>query len=324
MKKALSIVLIYLAVCVLGTAFFAALFMFNTDMLSYVTNLPSKFFSLDVFLAGLAISFPLCGALALAAIILLLIGNKKNQILSLVLYLCLGFLTWIVLIPLSLSFLSDFKSKNNFKVDRNVTSTGVFREQGGGIVYNSKILENGNVDGILIDTSNFLGNEGEIKDFYNLPVTNVDAYPYSDILTKDALEPPKYVTYPIAIYTSLLTAAENSNSSGILSWLFFASFGLALLATYGLQYLSSWKLCSALFLIISDVFIVFINYFYYMGYFPSVLKNFDSTVSKFIPSESPLIVLLNLLIAAILFFFGLALGIYRNKKDKTQGNGEIQ
>lgn len=325
MKKALNIICIYILVCVFCTAALATLFMFNADILSYVTDVPSKLFSLDAFLYGLAISFPLTSSAALFAVVLLMIKNRENQILSLILYLALGAATWLFLIPASLSSLADFESKNvNFRND--VTSAGIFREDESGVFYNSRILEDGTADGFFIDTTGFLGEDGKITSFYNSPANNEPAYPYSDILIKNALEPPKYVTYPLAVYTSLLTAAENSYRNGLGRWLFFASFALALLATYGLQFLSSWRLFSALSVATSQILIVFVNYFYYMGYFPSGLKQLEPIISKIIPAaeENSLILAVNFLIAALLVLFGILTGIYRNIKAKSGRNGEIK
>lgn len=234
-------------------------------------------------------------------------------------------MTWIVLIPLSLGFLSDLEAENeNQNFQSQTTSTGIFRENESGVFYNSRILENGNADGIFIDTSGLSENEEKIIRFYDSPVNNNEAYPYSDILVKNALKPPKYVTYPLEVYTSLLIAAENSHRSGFFAWLFFASFGLALAATYGLQFLSSWRLCSALFVAIGQILIVFINYFYYMGFFPSGLKQLESLISENFPFsiENSLILAVNILISLILVAFGIVMGIYRTRKANLGENGE--
>lgn len=325
MKKAFHIILIYLLVCVFGTAALAALFMFNQDMHSYVTDVPSKLFSLQSFLCGASVSFPLTASAALFAVILLMIRNRKNQILSLVIFVCLAAATWIFLIPLSLDFLSDLEAENeNQNFQSQTTSIGIFRENESGVFYNSRILENGNADGIFIDTSGLSGNEEKIIRFYDSPVNNSEAYPYSDILVKNALEPPKYVTYPLEVYTSLLTAADNSHRFGFFAWLFFASFGLALAATYGLQFFSSWRLCSALSVATGQILIVFINYFYYMGFFPSSLKQLESLISENLPFsiENSLILAINILISLILVAFGIVMGIYRTRKANLSENGE--
>lgn len=324
MKKALTIILVYILICVLGTAALAVLFMFNADMLSYVTDLPSKLFSIGEFLYGVALSFPLICCVALFSVVLLMARNRENQILSFIVYLCLGALAWLFFIPFSLGFLSDLNSKNEGRdLQRQTTSAGIFRKDDSGVYYNSRILQDGNADGIFIDTSGF-SEDGEIVSYYDSPVNNDAAFPYSDILVKNALEPPKYVTYPLEVYTSLLTAAENSNSKGVFSWLFFASLGLALLATYGLHYFSSWRLCSVLSVAVGQILVVFLNYFYYMGFIPSGLKELESMISKVVPADNSLIFVTNFLVAVLFAVFGIVMGIYRNQKAKIGRNGEIQ
>ncbi len=312
----------YVLICVFGTAVLATLFMFNSDMMSYVTDVSSPLFSLDSFLCGICISFPVVGVAALVSIILFMIRNRKKQLASLAAYVCLGLLTWLVLIPVSLGFFSKFESdENSLRV--NKTSAGLFREDARGISYYSRILENGNADGIFIDVSGLLGERGKLSSFYDFPVTNDSAYPYSDILIKNALQPPKYVTYPISLYSSLIIAASNMNYSGFFSWLLFASFGLALLSTYGVQFFSSWRLVSAFSVVAAQILIVFVNYFYYMGYFPPALRQLNMRLSGFVPFENPLILLVNFVIAAILLFYGLAMGIYRYKKSEEAQMGEF-
>lgn len=322
MKKAFHIILIYLLVCVFGTAALAALFMFNLDLMSYVADVPSKLFSLNSFLFGICVSFPFAAALSLVAAVFYTIKKPGSQIAGLVSYVVLGALTWLVLIPVSVKKVSDFESSESgihFQAEK--TSSGLFRKDAGGVFYYSRILDNGNADGIFIDTSGYVGGKEKIKSFYDSPVNNESAYPFSDVLIKNSLKPPKYVTYPLEIYTSLLTAAENSEKSGVLGWLFFASFGLALLSVYGTQFFSSWRICSALYVIIISVFVVFMNYFYYMGFLPSFLTQFDALFKKTFSAENAFIVFLNLLISVILILLGIFMGIYRKKKSEAFGDG---
>lgn len=323
MKKAFHIILIYLLVCVFGTAALAALFMFNLDLMSYVADVPSKLFSLDSFLFGICVSFPFAAALSLVAAIFYTIKKPENQIAGLAAYIALGALTWLVLIPLSVKKISNFESNGTsgiyFQAEK--TSSGLFRKDEGGVFYYSRILDDGNADGIFIDTSGYVGGKEKIKSFYDSPVNNESSYPFSDILVKDALKPPKYVTYPLEIYTSLLTAAENSQKSGFLGWIFFASFALALLSAYGTQFFSGWRICSALYVIIISVFVVFVNYFYYMGFLPSFLAQFDALFKKTFSAENAFVVFLNLLISVILILLGIFMGIYRKKKSEALGDG---
>lgn len=323
MKKAFHIILIYLLVCVFGTVALAALFMFNQDLMSYVADVPSKLFSLDSFLLGICVSFPFAASLSLVAVIFHTIKNPKNQIAGLAAYIVLGALTWLVLIPVSVKNFSSFESSepSGIQLQAGKTSSGLFRKDEGGVFYYSRILDDGNADGIFIDTSDYIGGKQKITSFYDSPVNNEPAYPFSDILIKDSLQPPKHVTYPLEIYTSLLTAAENSEKSGFLGWLFFASFALALLSAYGTQFFSGWRICSALYVLIISAFVVFVNYFYYMGFLPSFLAQFDALFKKTFSVDNAFIVFANLLISAVLILLGIFTGIYRKKKSEALGNG---
>ena len=127
MKKALTIIYTYILFCVFCTAVLAAVFMFNVDIFSYVADVPSKLFSLDAFLYGLAVSFPLSNSFALFAVILLMIKRPGKQFLSLIFYLAIGSAAWLFLIPFSLSSLKNLESKKTNEILReNTTSAGIF------------------------------------------------------------------------------------------------------------------------------------------------------------------------------------------------------
>lgn len=321
MKKVLTIVLIYILTCVFGTAALGLLFMFNLDMLKYVTDAPATFFSLDAFLYGLSVSFPLVGIAVLVAIVLLMIRDKTHQIPGLITYAVLGLLTWLVFIPFSLTQLSSYETDNiELRVER--TSPGVFREDSRGVFYYSRILESGNADGIFIDTNDFTGKAGNVITFYDAPVSNASAFPYSDILIKKSLQPPKFVTYPISFYSVLLIAAEHMNSTGFLGWLSFATLGLALLSVYGVQFYSSWKLSSALSVLITVIAIIAVNYFYYMDMIPQALKQFGKMLSEFTDADNPLIVVINVIMSGILILYGVAMAVYRFRKVEVSVTGE--
>lgn len=320
MKKALNIILIYIISCVIGTVLLAALFMLNMDLMSYVTDTKPSLFSLEYFLYGLSISFPFAASFAIISVIFFMVRSMKNQFPCLLAYILTGAFTWLLFIPFSLKSVSSFEAQNiNPRV--NETSSGIFREGEAGIFYYSRILEDNKADGIFIDTDGQLESKNGIEMFYDEAVNNEDAYPFSDVLIKNSMQPPKYVTYPLAVYTALLTAAENMNSQGFLEWLCFATLGLALLSVYGVQFFSGWKLFSVFSVIIISILIVFINYFYYMGFFPPSLMSIDSMLSVF-PGKNPLIVLINILITLVLAIYGTFMGIYRIHRFKSSSNGE--
>ena len=310
MKRALSFFVIYIASLLVCTALFAMLFMFSCNLTMFVTGLPSSFFSLHFFLTGALTCFPLVCILTHILFVLYLIRHPSNQIISLVLYVVLGALSWLVLIPTDMHLISRYES-DVFSTRVEASSAGVFRKEENGIVYYSRIGDDGTADGLFIDTLGIQSQGENVIPFFNSSVKNETAFPYSDILIKNSLQPPAMAVYPLSVYNALLTASQYSNSLGFLAWLAFASIGLALLSIYALQFASSWKLANVSFVICAAFAIIFINYLYYMNMLPSVLKEVALKLSEFTGAKDPLIILINLIITVILAGFGIFMGIYR-------------
>lgn len=310
MKRALYFAIIYIASLLTGTILFATLFMFSCNLSMFVTGLPASFFSLTFFVTGLIITFPLVCVIVQVLLILYSIRHPGHYRISLILYIVLGFASWLLLVPADLKLAARYE--NNLSQTRVLaTSTGVFRKDAGGVIYYSRIDEKGNADGLFIDTSDFQDSDSKVMPFFDVPVKNESAFPYSDILIKNSLRPPKLVTYPLELYSALLTAGEYSASLGFLAWLSFASIGLALLSVFSLQFASSWKLANVAFVITAVISIIIINYLYYMNIMPGVLREISQKLSWLTSAKDPFIILVNLVITLLFSVFGIFMGIYR-------------
>ena len=310
MKRILSFIVIYVASILVCTLVFATLFMFSCNLSMFVTGTESSFFSLQFFLNGVLLSLPLSCVLIQVLLVFYLIRHPSQHILSLVFYLVFGAISWLVLVPTDLHLISRYES-DLITTRLESSSAGVFRKEESGVFYYSRIDEDGSADGIFFDTTGFSGSEGEVIPFFDMPVKNESAFPYSDILIKNALQPSPLVTYPLAVYNALLTAGAYSASLGFISWLAFASLGLALLAVYGVQFLSSWKLANVISVFVVVLAIVAVNYLYYMNILPAPLKEVAAKLSEFTGAKDPLIILVNLIFAVLLTAFGIFMGIYR-------------
>lgn len=317
MKRALYFAIIYLAAMLVGTLIFATLFMFSCNLNMFVTGLPVSFFSLHFFMTGVLLSIPLVCILIQILLILYLVRHPKCQLISLIMYSVFGLLSWLFLIPMDLKLISRYES-DDLLTRVETSSTGVFRKEANGVYYYTRIGEDGCADGLFFDTSGYLGQEGSVVPLFNLPVKNESAFPYSDILIKNSLLPSQLVTYPLSVYNALLTAAQYSASLGFLAWLAFASMGLALLAVYGTQFLSSWKLANVACVIISAVAVLVINYLYYMNIMPGIFKELAGNLSNFTGLKDPLIVLINLIISLVCIGIGIFMGIYRLKGVESE------
>ncbi len=310
MKRALYFAVIYLASMFVGTVIFATLFMFSCNLNMFVTGLPVSFFSLNYFMTGILLSVPLVCILIQILLILYIIRHPGCQIISLIIYAVFGLLSWLVFIPADLKLIARYES-DVVSCRVEAASTGVFRKEANGVYYYTRIDEDGSADGLFLDTTGYLGQEGAVVPLFDIPVKNESAFPYSDILIKNSLQPPVLVTYPLSVYNALLTAAQYSSSLGFLSWLAFASIGLALLTVYGIQFMSSWKLANVTFVICFAVGILFINYLYYMNILPDILKEVAERLANFTGLKDPLIVLINIIIALLCVGIGIFMGIYR-------------
>ena len=310
MKRALYFVIIYLVSLLVGTLVFATLFMFSCNLSMFVTGSATSFFSLHFLMSGIMISFPLVAVLTQILLILYMIRHPKNQLISMILYLIFGALSWLLLIPTDLKLITRYEA-DSIHARVEATSSGIFRKEKNGIFYYSRIDEKNRADGIFIDTTGSLGTQGTVMPFFDSPVSNESAFPYSDSLIKDSLQVPKLVTYPLAIYNAILTSANYSVSLGIFAWLGFASLGLALLAMYSVQFASSWKLANVAILITVTLCIVLVNYLYYMNILPDILREISFKLTEFSGIKDSLIIAINLLISVLLFIFGIFMGIYR-------------
>ena len=351
MKRVLSFFVIYIGAMVFLTLAFATLFMFSCNLTSFVTGLSSSFFSLNFFMRGILTSVPLVCVIVHALFIFYLIRHPSKKILSTILYAALGALSWFIIIPADLNLISTYEKNSEptrieasspgiFRNEENGVyyysriyenpESFITKNPSKIILYTQKNqksdsdaeknlshkhLEDGKspslADGVFIDTTGLSDNEEAIIPFFGVEVKNESAFPYSDILIKNSLETPFLVTYPLAIYNALLTAASYATSLGFFAWLMFASLGLALLSVYGVQFLSSWKFANVISVICALALVVLVNYFYYMGILPDQLKDFSTKFANLTGLKDSFIVLVNLIFSAIFIIFGFFMGIYR-------------
>lgn len=314
MKRILSFIIIYIGSLFLSTLLLAVLFMFSCTLTNFVTSLPYSFFSLKFFMSGILLSVPLSCVITQILFCFYAIRHPSNHIISLILYAALGAVSWLLVIPTDLHLISRYEA-DVVEARVSSSSTGVFRQESNGVYYFSRINEKNEADGIFFDTTGFAKEDDIIVPFFGMSVKNESAFPYSDIIIKNSLQPSLLVSYPLAIYNSLLTVAGYASSLGFLAWLSFASLGLALLCVYGIQFFSSWKLSNVLSLIISVSVIIFVNYLYYMNLIPDSLREVSAKLSEVVSIKDPLIVLINLIFSALLVLSGVFMGIYRLKES---------
>jgi hypothetical protein len=333
MKTFISLLIVYIAVCIGGSLVGASFYMIYQSLKLFVVGQPLTFFSLYLFYQGIFFVFPLVCAASSLFMILYLIRHPAGVVLPLLVYLLTGCLSWYFLIPLSLSQSSGFKNTGSAKTITPVLSPGFFREDTGGVYYYTRIAPNGTADGLYIDLRGFSGEQGKILKLDSVPVNTAAAGPFSDLLIRDAVALPRIIRVPLSFYQKQLYAARAAGLQGKIAWLCFASAGLALLSVFALQLMSEWRLLNA-FLVIAVFFSVgLLNGSYYGGTFlASAALRFGiwwRTVSAQLPAwliwlkllRDPFIVFLNGIISLLFILLGIGTMLLKKMHPDTHGQG---
>ncbi len=321
MKTALSLVISYLCLCVFGVALCGFLYMVCEGLVTFVVGQQMSFFSLDFFKKGLVFSTPAVFTVAQLRLILKVLkinsAKKKhiaeidrNLVVGILLHMLLISLSWFLVFPAIINF-ADSQS-NSYVVTMNPVSTGYFRENDSGIIYYyNDVHSDGTADGLIFDTNKKDSTSLDVVPFKNLPTAGVSAYPYSDVLVKNAIQTPKGVSDVFNVYSTMLRMAKKSWNSGLSSWLVFASLALVIVSIYGFQFASSWRLINSIFTFLVAGFAIFMNYLYYVGKLPSFVMDLDYSLSMF---ESGVLLLMNISMFVIFAAFGIVMCIYRRRK----------
>ncbi len=314
MKTAISFIFSFILMCVVGTVFAGLLFMAGIDLKYLVAGQPLSLFSLEFFLRGVFFTFPLICVIAQLLLILYIIRHPAEHLIPFLMFVIIALVSWLILIPCDMQ-LADTYSKKAHVEDKYVQlSTGYFREEVGGVYYYTRILPDGTADGVFLDVNGSSARKSGIFPFYGTSVTNAAAQPYADVLVKKAVQPSEVIAYPMEVYSSLIENALSSWQAGFGAWFTFATLGLALLAVYGLQFFSSWRLLNSFLIVLAGLSIAFLNYLVYSEkFFPDFVGGLSEHIS-FLSSTNPFIVLLNFVIFILFAAFGIVMGIYRHKK----------
>jgi len=323
MKTTLSLIISYILIAVFGIALCGFFFVLCEELHNFVAGQGFPPLSFESFFKGACFSAPGICVLSQLFLVLLVLRIKsekrtKEQLISLVCYVLIGVVTWSFIFPKLIETVINHEIYINTRVQIKEISSNYFREADKGFYYYSKIKnESGDLekaDGVFIDINNQNEMLDSVKLFYNKPTYTIASYPYTDILTKDAVMMPKIVDYPREIYSVILQAAKSGWAGGKFTWLCFASIGLALLSLYSLQFASDWKLISVFSVLLGSAGIIELNAIFYLKKVPEVVLN----VLNYLPSigeySTSSVVYVNIFISAILVLYGIIMGPYRTKR----------
>lgn len=254
MKSALYLFLVYLSICVLGTALCAAIFMLCSDLTLCVVGQSYSIFSLSFFVKGIFYSFPAVCAFSHFSMVFYGIRHKLNKIITLVMFLVLGILSWAFLIPYSLNNSVRYTDLFNEVSEPKPLTEGFFRKERNEIYYYSNINEN-TADGFMIDRN------GVSKVFMNEKIVKTPSA-YADSLVQNEVEIPLIVSTPLKVYETLIISTKENFVAGGEKLFIYITFALAMLSVLGFQAISGWRLLNAFIVLCSGIGIVYLNYLF--------------------------------------------------------------
>ena len=334
MKTSLSLLLVYIVICIFGTAAGSMLYMMYGDLLVFVAGKPLVFFSADLFIRGAFFTFPLVCAFSSLFMVLYIVRHPAKILFPLITYILTGALSWGLLIPFCTSLSAEYELKSPAKASAEiVVSPGFFREDNGGVYYYSRVGQDGKAEGLYIDLQGFSGEQGKVIPLDNAPVNMQAAAPFSDLLIRDTVTLPRVVKVPVDLYKKQLLFAQSARSAGYISWLCFASLGVALLSVFALRKFSAWRLLSACVATAAFIGIGVANCACYgsgalasaanrsIGWWTAFCSKVPGWLSWLAKIQSPFVVIMNVGICLVLVILGIVLDVVR-KHHQADGSEE--
>lgn len=326
LKSSLSQFFYYIAFSLVGTVAAGFIYMLSCDLTFLVVGQPLKFFNAVFFIRGMLVSFPLIQIVSLIALALYNVRHNRHPKSKALTYWMIGLLSWLVLIPFSLNLTGKYDryiaENENPAQTKPPLSTGIFRQEAGGIFYFSRVNENGTADGLFIDLTGITGEKGQIVRFVNSIIDADFSNQFADTIIRDAIKLPNVILVPLKIYSSFLQKANSALGNGFLTWLLFSSFGFLLLSCSAFENLSVWKLINGISIVFMEFFICFMNFCFWEGFIFagssfSWQENLSLSPGIFYNSENPLLITVNLILFVIIFLLGIVLFLIKKENKEV-------
>jgi len=282
MKKAFSLIYIYLVNLLLGTllgTFFVGVY-FST--LNFIAGRQILFFHpANLIPAFEVVSLGICFFLPLSLFTYKI--RHQGKVVQCIVYIFLQCLTWLVVFPvidhqvinrLEIRYSAQIKeaqAENNSEL----LSAGYFRESDGEVYYfldevTTETSAKNPVRGVEITT----GDWGDMNRVTFVNPENMDiiesAAPYKDVLIKSVYG--NSVVSNIRYIGNVIQAGRKALSGGIINYLVFLSIALALSVVYMLAHISQWRAVNFVSCITATFLILALNVWFYSPWFESISK----------------------------------------------------
>ena len=326
MKKAFTMILLYLFLLIACTAIGTALYCVYLNVTGSVTGIKINLFDIDVLLKSF-FYIAACVIICIGPIVSFLSIRNKGGVGRLITYIILSGLVWCLLLPLVIHFGRKYDFNNpSIGTEKIAFSQDSFRKGDNKVYYFLDDLERyeslyfPSAQAVVIDTDAF--GTVSIKEIRNEPgfELNVIGGAYKDVIVSESFEEDSIS--PSINFHTLIERADTALYKGWTFYLGFLSLGLLLCCLYGLSRLFSWKLINSGFVIAVTSIILFVNTFCTTSpLFTSLLEKIN--VTRFFAflgqaMDQPFIVFLNLIFSIIAILLGVITFIHRKKKGQPQ------
>jgi len=303
LKKALLLIPAYIGMllssCVIGE--FLYMLYFNTTRL--IAGKQLQLFNKDVLENGFFVIAPIIFLLSGIFLCCYRIRHSRGGCLPVIMYGLLGAVTWCLLYPVFIEIKGNWPEKQ--LPEDSILTSGYFRRQGSDVFYLIHTPGSSGADSIVIDVS--ANREDAVFPGQADTQKMVEAAsPFKDILIRETI--PAVPGWISAALENFEARAERAWHEGLISWLCFVSFGLALFSVYAISFCSEWRLINTLNVFVMEAGVMSFNLLYFSNYF-SVFRDFQNLLCNSIPFLThlyePLLVCMNVLFSVIFTVIGI-------------------
>ncbi len=332
MKYPVKLTVLFLALCIGATLAATVFVMLTYDLSILVAGSDVRFFSADFFFRALFDIVPFVCVLSLMVLALYIIRHPARRLPLYLTYAGLCLLTWAVFLPLDIMGAFAYEAEPYEAPVAEDLSSGYFREYAGNVYFYSRTFRTSQKDravygeGALIDLTGLRGKAGELYTF-STAATVRPANGYTDTIFANATVMPPVVRKPVNAYKVLQKAARASWSSGLISWIAFASIGLALFSVIFIRNVNSWRFLNASVVMTSSLLVFTINAMIYSHKILSDISlacaDFFLSLDYYLPDllsgvariREPLALFVNIGFAVFYFVLGLVCKKINSSKE---------
>lgn len=301
MKTIASLVGVFFAVIIFGAILgfcVTLLFIYSTNFVvgkgAEATSVAQYLSLLFVWGGAATIGTGLCS-------IAYTIRYPQNGLARIITHTVLSIVSWLVIIPLCLVGANKFEDMDVYNKKEIALTPKFFRPDDGNLYYYSSVDDTTKTaTGVAFKLQDINNTSDDSVLLEGAPLFQSDIQPFSDILIYNTLSISSFIdTVLPALYYNNKSAME-AFSEGLIPWLAFASWGLALYAVIGVRRLFQWRLLNFCVAVLVYLAICIINLSYTLGW--------DGNIFNLVTLPNWLT---NCIIAAILSCLGILLSIFR-------------